>query len=88
LPGVFIAVVLTFIFLGRPRWSFYPVQELLIFLLGIAILLASLAIIVNAVLLLWQGIKLARVRLKAVFGRTARGHERQLHTGPAIHRQF
>jgi glucose-6-phosphate-specific signal transduction histidine kinase len=83
-----VAIVATFILVGRPRLSLYSVQELVTFLLGIAILLILLSAIVIAFFFSWQGAKLGLFRLKAVFSRIASVRARPIRAGQAIQRSF
>ncbi len=81
-----VAVVVTFIFVGRPLPSMYPVQELVTFLLGIAMLLVLILAIVVGLLLSWRGIKVVLVHLKTATTRVASVRARPLRAGEATHR--
>ena len=81
-----IAVVLTFIFVGRPQPSMYPVQELVTVLLGIGMLLILVLAIVVGLVLSWQGIKAVLFHLRTTATRVASVHARPLPAGEATHR--
>ena len=84
--ALIVAVVATFIFVGRPYPSLYPVQEMVTVLLGIALLLVLILAIVVGLLLSWQGIKVVLLHLRTTATRFASVRTRPLRAGEATHR--